>query len=156
MSITARIIKGAIAGAAGTTALNAATYLDMAARGRPTSDLPEQTIEKLAQKASLEIPGDAHTRPNRVSGLAALNGLAAGVMAGAVLGALGFGGARPGRLITTVTATLAAMGPSNASMASLGLTDPRHWSAADWASDVVPHLAYGWVTAAALRRLDGA
>jgi hypothetical protein len=27
--------------------------------------------------------------------------------------------------------------------AALGVTDPGSWSAADWASDIVPHLAYG-------------
>jgi hypothetical protein len=32
-------------------------------------------------------------------------------------------------------------------MAGLGVTNPRSWSTADWVSDVVPHLAYGLVTA---------
>jgi len=32
-------------------------------------------------------------------------------------------------------------------MAALGVSDPRSWGATDWASDVVPHLAYGLVTA---------
>jgi hypothetical protein len=34
-------------------------------------------------------------------------------------------------------------------MAALDVTDPRTWSPSDWASDVVPHLAYGCTTAAA-------
>jgi len=33
-------------------------------------------------------------------------------------------------------------------------SDPRSWAAADWASDVVPHLAYGVVTAWVLEGLD--
>jgi hypothetical protein len=46
------------------------------------------------------------------------------------------------------------MAGSNAPMTVLGITDPRTWSAADWVSDVVPHLAYGVVTAAVLGNLD--
>lgn len=38
-------------------------------------------------------------------------------------------------------------------MTVLGVTDPRSWSVGAWVSDVVPHLAYGAVTAAVLRRL---
>jgi hypothetical protein len=30
-------------------------------------------------------------------------------------------------------------------MTVLGVTDPRTWSAVDWISDLVPHLAYGAV-----------
>jgi hypothetical protein len=38
-------LLGAAAGAAGTTALNTVTYLDMAVRGRPTSSTPEDIVE---------------------------------------------------------------------------------------------------------------
>jgi hypothetical protein len=37
----AGLLSGAAAGAAGTTALNVITYLDIALRGRPTSTTPE-------------------------------------------------------------------------------------------------------------------
>ena len=37
-------LTGAIAGTAGTTALNATTYLDMAVRGRGTSSAPEDLV----------------------------------------------------------------------------------------------------------------
>ena len=43
-----RVLIGITAGAAGTVALNIATYLDMAIRGRPSSDIPAQTAEKIA------------------------------------------------------------------------------------------------------------
>jgi hypothetical protein len=36
---------------------------------------------------------------------------------------------------------------ANGPMTAMGLTDPRTWSRTDWLSDVLPHLAYGWVTA---------
>jgi hypothetical protein len=35
-------------------------------------------------------------------------------------------------------------------MTALGVTDPRSWDATSWLSDVIPHLAYGAVTAAVL------
>jgi hypothetical protein len=36
------------------------------------------------------------------------------------------------------------MAATDASSASMGTTDPRSWSAQDWAADVIPHLAFGW------------
>jgi hypothetical protein len=39
-------------------------------------------------------------------------------------------------------------------MTRMGITDPRHWSTADWLADAVPHLAYGVVTHATLAGLD--
>jgi hypothetical protein len=47
------------------------------------------------------------------------------------------------------------MAATDGSMTALGLTDPREWSATDWASDLVPHLVYGAAAAAALDALDG-
>ena len=46
-----------------------------------------------------------------------------------------------GRRSTTAGVLVAANGP----MTVLGVTDPRTWSATDWISDLVPHLAYGAV-----------
>jgi hypothetical protein len=45
------------------------------------------------------------------------------------------------------------MAATDLPMARIGLTDPDTWSAADWASDALPHLAYGLATVIALRRL---
>ncbi len=144
------IWKGAIAGAAGTTGLNAATYLDMAVRGRSSSNAPEETVDKLAEKASVQVPGDQESRANRVSGLGALNGIASGVMIGSALGGLRSAGWRPGVLATGLIATFGAMALTDGVMSLLGVTDPRSWSTTDWASDLVPHLVYGFVTAVAL------
>src|SRR5215218_5927453 len=71
-------LRGAAAGAAGSTALNTVTYLDMTVRGRGASSTPEQTVEKLAEKAHLPIPGEGATRVNRVQGVGALTGIVAG------------------------------------------------------------------------------
>src|SRR3954471_14183541 len=131
-------VRGAAAGAAGTTALNAVTYLDMAWRGRPASSTPEDTVEKLAHTAGLEVPGDDATRQNRLAGLGPLTGIATGVGVGVLAGLLA------PRLPLPVLAGVVgagAMAGSNIPMAALRVTDPRSWDAGSWISDVVPHLA---------------
>jgi hypothetical protein len=145
----ASVLRGVAAGAAGTTALNTVTYLDMALRGRPSSPAPEQTVETLAEKASVDIPGERETRDNRLGGAGALLGLLTGVGVGAAYGMARGLGWRPSFPAAAVVTGLAAMAGSVAPMAALGVTDPRQWSAVDWISDVVPHLAYGVVTASA-------
>lgn len=154
MGIMTHVGWGALAGAAGTTALNAATYLDMAGRGRPPSSTPENTVEVLAGKVGVQVPGGADTRPNRLSGLAALLGTATGVGVGALFGALRYAGLRLPGPVAAVAAGAAAMGASDGSMTALGVTDPREWGASGWLSDVLPHLAYGAVTVATLHALD--
>lgn len=72
-------LLGAAAGAAGTTALNMLTYVDMAARSRPASSTPETTAEKLSEVAHVPISGDEETRENRIAGLGPLTGQLAGV-----------------------------------------------------------------------------
>lgn len=142
------ILAGAAAGAAGTTALNAATYADMAWRGRATSDTPERTVDQLAEAAGTSIPGEGDTRENRRSGLGALSGIVTGVMVGVGYGLLRATGARPPLVVGALLTGLGAMATSDGSMAALGVTDPREWKAPDWATDALPHLAYGLVTAA--------
>lgn len=144
---------GAAAGAAGTTALNGLTYVDMAVRGRPASNTPETTVEKLSEVAHVPIPGDEDARENRVSGLGPLSGLLAGVGIGAMLGVTrAFW--RPSTRVSTAVATLGAMVGTSGPMTLLGVTDPRSWPASSWVVDIVPHLGYGAVTAAVLERLD--
>jgi hypothetical protein len=147
------LLAGAAAGAAGTTALNAVTYLDMAVRGRPTSSTPENTLEKLSALAHIPIPGRGATRANRVEGLAALTGLGAGMGIGALLGLARAAGFRPSPASMAVAATAGALVGTNGPMTVLGITDPRTWSPVDWVSDLVPHVAYGFVTARILEGL---
>lgn len=153
MALLRGLLLGAAAGAAGTTALNTVTYLDMAVRGRPASSSPEQAVEKLAQKAGTEVPGEGETKENRTSGLGPLLGVAAGVGVGAALGAARSLGLRLTGPVGTVVATTLAMAGSSGPMVALGMTDPRSWPASSWAEDAVPHLAYGAVTHATLRAL---
>ena len=146
MNMLESLRRGALAGAAGTTALNAATYLDMSLRGRPASTTPETSVKRLAEKAGLEVPGEGDTKDNRLSGLGALTGLATGVSVGVLYGLLRSTGIRPGFVPAAGATTLAALIAANLPMMRLGLTDPRQWSGADWLADLVPHVAYGTVT----------
>lgn len=144
------ILRGAAAGAAGTTALNVVTYLDMALRGRPASSTPETTVERLADTVHVPIPGEGVTRASRLAGLGALTGLIAGIGVGGLLGVARATGFRAGPLLTTVTVLISTNGP----MTVLGVTDPRTWSPTDWLSDIVPHLAYAAVVTSTMNALD--
>ncbi|HKS44302.1 MAG TPA: hypothetical protein VJT49_04145, partial [Amycolatopsis sp.] len=82
------LLKGALAGAAGTTALNATTYLDMAVRARPASETPQQAVDELANRSGLPVPGGGEDKQNRLAGLGLLTGIATGVGVGMVSGML--------------------------------------------------------------------
>jgi hypothetical protein len=143
-----QILAGVLAGAAGTTALNALTYLDMAVRGRPSSDIPEQAVDRTASKVGARVPGDDEARGNRLSGLGPLTGIATGVGIGAVYGvAVGLFG-RPPLALAGLLVGAGAMAGTDVPMVASGLTDPRSWGVQGWLSDIVPHLGYGYVTAA--------
>jgi hypothetical protein len=154
MKLLRNAAHGAVAGAAGTTALNGVTYLDMAVRGRPASDIPQQAVEAVANRSGRPIPGDGEDRQNRLTGLGSLGGIATGMAIGVVAGLVRPGLARLPGPLAAVGLGLAAMAVTDGSLVRLGLTDPRTWSATDWASDVVPHLAYGAMTYLTLRATD--
>jgi hypothetical protein len=142
---------GAAAGAAGTTALNTVTYLDMVVRARPASSTPEASVEALAKRTGITIPGNDDQRRNRVAGLGPLLGIASGIGVGVLLGAARAVGVRPGLAVGSLLAGGAALVAGNGPMTALGVTDPRTWSGPDWVSDLVPHAVYGVVAAALLR-----
>jgi hypothetical protein len=149
-----RVGHGLAAGAAGTTVLNAITYLDMALRARPASGSPSQAVEQLAGKAGADIPGTGEDRDNRLAGLGPL----AGIVTGAAVGVTA-AFARP--VLARIPAPLAvatlgalAMGGSDGPLFALGITKPGDWAAADWVSDVIPHLGYGAAAYAALIALE--
>ncbi|WP_300018846.1 hypothetical protein [Pseudonocardia sp.] len=133
-----------MAGAAGTTALNAATQLDVALRGRAPGDAPQQLVARLADPAGRPVSD------GRAAGLGPLGGTLTGVAVGGVAGLLRAAGVRLPAAVGGPLLGAAAMLASDGPMTLLGLTDPRRWSATDWAADVVPHLVYGVTTHAAL------
>jgi len=151
-----RVLIGVAAGAAGTVALNIATYLDMVIRARPSSDVPAQTAKKIAVSVGLPLersspPADPKARQaeeeSRKQGLGALMGYFAGLGVGGLYGLL-----RPalGKVPLPLSALVlgaAAMAAGDLPPVMLGVTDPRTWGRAGWIADVVPHLAYGLVAA---------
>lgn len=148
-------LRGAIAGAAGTTALNAVTYLDMAVRGRGSSSAPQDLVEAAADRAGLDVPGEGDERDNRLAGLGPLSGTAVGVAVGTVAGAVLGATRRNGRGWRAPLAVLAiagaAMALSDVPLKLSGISDPADWEPRDWAADAIPHLVYGLVTYATLQ-----
>lgn len=142
---------GAIAGAVGSTALNVVSYLDMALRGRPESDVPQETVDKLAGYAHLDL-GSGDRRANRRSGLGPLIGYGLGIAAGVAF-ALYAGDRRQPLPVATGLLGAGVMTMTDGSITALGLSDPRTWRRSDWLSDIIPHLAYGLTAAATWNRL---
>jgi hypothetical protein len=147
-------VRGALAGAAGITAPNAATYLDMALRGRPASDSPQQLVEQAADRFSVTIPGDKDRRANRLQGLGPLSGITVGITVGTAAGLLHQVLGTRGRSLPPPAEVLligaTAMALSDVPLWLLGISDPASWTPEDWASDAIPHLLYGAVTHAVL------
>ena len=152
-----RTLRGIAAGATGTAALNIATYVDMAARGRASSEVPAKVAGTLSQSVGMpleaEANGSEHVSQNeqakaqhRLSGLGALMGYATGLGIGAL-----YGLARP--VLVKLPLPLAGLALGAAAMASsdvpatiTGATNPKSWGASGWASDIIPHAIYGLVT----------
>jgi hypothetical protein len=145
---------GALAGAAGATALNIATYIDMTVRARPSSSTPEQLVQKVASDLDVAIPGSGEQRENRISGLGGLSGPLVGVAVGAAAGAARALGIRLPLVLSAPLIGAAAMASADVPLAAEGVSDPRTWSRADWAADAVPHLVFGLVTAVAIRAMQ--
>lgn len=145
-------LAGVIAGAAGTVALDIATYTDMAMRARSSSGAPSQMVSKLADSAHIPLSSKGvgsndEKAQNRESGLGALlgyvNGLGVGVLYG-VLRSQFDGVSIP---LAGVGVGLAAMAASDVPLVALGLSNPKKWGVSGWVADVIPHLIYGLVTA---------
>jgi hypothetical protein len=144
------LLVGMAAGAVGTVALDVSTYLDMVVRARPASGMPAETAGAVAQRAGVELASEGESSEqagNRKSGLGALFGYGVGVGLGTLYGLLRPAVARLPRPAAGVGLGLAAMAASDLPPTVLGITDPRTWDRSSWASDLVPHLAYGLATA---------
>ncbi|MDQ6944139.1 MAG: hypothetical protein M3169_16700 [Candidatus Eremiobacteraeota bacterium] len=156
MSFVRHMIVGAIAGAAATSALNIATYTDIAVRGRGESDVPSTMVKNFAEAAGMgALASDDETTQHRRGGIGALMGYADGLGVGVIFGAL-----RPALrgvpvLLTAVVAGAASMAVSDVAIAKSGASDPSTWGAADWAADAIPHLVYGLALALSFDALAG-
>jgi len=131
MNLLQSMAIGVAAGAAGTAALNIATYLDMTVRARPASGVPAKTGEQLARRAGLDLASDGpdpEKLKNRESGLGALLGYGVGLGIG-----LGYGLVRPmfgdrvSRPLVSAALAAAAMASSDVPAVAVGSTDPSKW-----------------------------
>ncbi|GAC1629388.1 MAG: hypothetical protein NVS4B11_28150 [Ktedonobacteraceae bacterium] len=156
-------LAGVVAGALGTVALNIATYVDMAARGRPSSSAPSQMVGTLADKARVPLSSKGvgihdEKAQNRESGLGALLGFVNGLGVGALYGLLRSQSDEDVSIPLAGTVLgLTAMAASDIPLVTMGLTNPKKWGVSGWVSDAIPHLIYGLVTALAyetLRNMD--
>jgi hypothetical protein len=153
------ILRGIVAGAAGTVALNLATYADMALRGRSSSSAPSKMIDKVTQQLHLPLSSQGvgaqdETAQNRESGLGALLGIANGLGTGVLYGLLRsqFDGI-PVPLAAPLVG-LTAMAASDVPLVSLHVTNPKTWGLSGWLSDAIPHLIYGIVTVATYEAME--
>ena len=151
--MTGTFSRGLIAGAAGTVALHAVTYLDMAVRGRPASTVPEDLVDAVADAAGTEVPGRGAVRDARRRGLGELAGIANGVGLGVLSSVVRSAGVRMPFPVGAVVKGAAAMAAADVPVAALGVSDPRGWSREDWIADAVPHLAYGAAVQAVVQGL---
>jgi hypothetical protein len=117
----------------------------MVLRGRSSSQVPEQTAEAIAERVGVSL-GTDETAANRRQALGALLGFGVGVGVGAAYGLIA-SRMRVGRATAALGIGIAASVAAEVPATAFGLTDPRTWGAAGWMSDLVPHLAYGIVTA---------
>lgn len=154
------LVHGLMAGAAGTAVLNTVTYLDMAIRARPSSNVPAETVDKMTDLADVTLAPEGHDSEEagtRREAVGALLGYATGFAVGAAYGLL-----RPGALqhlprsLAGVGIAAAATAGTVAPYSALGVSDPRTWPAKSWVADIIPHLCYGWATAAVFDALHGA
>lgn len=146
--------RGLIAGAVGTTVLNAVTYVDMAVRGRPASEMPARTVTTGLDLLDVEVPGRGAERQSRETAFGALAGIAAGVGVGLASSLARAAGLRLSPVLGPAVTGAAAMAVTDLPAAALGVTNLTSWSAEDWAADAVPHLAYGLATHQTLRALE--
>ncbi|MFD0820192.1 hypothetical protein ACFQ0D_18200, partial [Micromonospora zhanjiangensis] len=81
------LLDGALAGLAGSSALDVVTYLDMTLRARPASSTPAETARRLTEAAHVPL-GPEDRAANRRSALGSLLGYASGVATATAFGLL--------------------------------------------------------------------
>jgi hypothetical protein len=149
-----RLTHGLAAGAVGTTLLNAATYLDMTLTARGASSVPEEDVAKLADRFGISL-GEGEDAENRKSAVGALMGLLTGISVGGVYGLVRPWARGVPQSLASIAVCFATMAATDGVTAALGTSDPRTWSAKDWATDIVPHLVFGAGVVLAFDAMDG-
>ncbi len=137
---------GLASGAAGSAALNIATYLDIAARGRAPSEVPAHDVEQLADLGEVSLGDSQKSAAHRKSALGALMGYVSGLGVGAVYAIVRPHARSLPLPLAAVLVGAAAMAGTDGASTALGVVEPRKWSAKSWTVDLASHLAYGPTT----------
>jgi hypothetical protein len=151
--MTGFLARGLAAGAAGTTVLDTVRHLDSAVRGRPPRRTPERVVDAVAKASGRKLPRRGAAAESRRASLAALSGIGGGVVTGVLASAARAAGIRLPAPVGAVVAGAAAMAAADVPAAVLGVSDPSTRTAADWADEAVPHLAYGAAVQAVLEAI---
>ncbi|MEV6025896.1 hypothetical protein [Streptomyces sp. NPDC052036] len=146
------VTKGLLAGAVGTVVLDLVGYGDMLPRGRPSSDVPAEVADRLAERTGVAL-GDGETRSSRDQAVGALLGYVIGLGIGGAYGLWRYRAGPPSLWTSGPLLGAAAMAGSDLPATALKVTDPASWPLTSWVSDAVPHLAYGLTTASVYEAL---
>jgi hypothetical protein len=153
-------LLGVVAGALGTVAINMSTYVDMAVRGRASSNAPSKLVEIVAGKTGLPLSSQGvgaqdQKAQSRETGIGALLGYINGLGVGTAYGVLRsqMEGTSTSIPATGIAIGLLSMTASDIPLVALKITNPKKWGFSGWASDIIPHLIYGLVTAATFEAL---
>lgn len=144
-----------LAGAAGTVALEATTYLDVALRGRAPSNVPERVVGRIAEKTGFEPLEESNTdeiAEHRRVGASAMLGYLTGFAAATAAALLWAPRRRLPLPVVAIVTGAAAMAISDIGATALGVTDPSSWDLRAWLADAIPHAVFGVTTAAVLDR----
>ena len=152
-------LRGLVAGAMGTVALDITTYMDMAIRGRSASNAPSQLVHIIAEQIRLPLSSQGvgsqdQTAQNRESGLGALLGYVNGLGTGCIYGMLRSQFDEIPIPLAGTLVGLTAMAASDVPLVALRLSDPKTWGISGWLADLIPHLIYGIVTVATYEALS--
>lgn len=148
----AGITAGMLAGAAGATAMNAVSYADQAVQGNASTTSPTGgSVAETAREAGNSA--GAPTDGAKAGALGPLGGLGIGVGVGAVAGLIRGSNATPPPVTAAIVTGLVAMGIGEGAAVATGAAKSDWASPANLLRDLVPHLAYGAVTAIALHRM---
>jgi hypothetical protein len=155
LGLSKRLLMGMVAGAVGTTMLNIATYLDMAMRGRPPSEVPEKVVDEVTNKLdfSLEQEGGGETADNRRSALGAPHGFSFRSVWGSIYGLVHPAIRRISPAARSAGLGVAVMAGNDVPAIAVGATKPSEWGISGWVSDLTPHMIYGIATVASYERM---
>jgi hypothetical protein len=157
-----RLVRGLVAGAVGSVALEATAWLDMTVRGRPESVVPKRVTDEMLNDVGIDLQktgstGELHDqadkehtdqRHNRLKSMGILTGYGTGLGFGAAYGLLAPWLRTKPRWLVGPALGLAIMSFTEGGAVVAGATDEKNWGAEGWLEALVPHLVFGIATVA--------